>query len=86
MFTSTQTAALIFIVMFVVVLPLVLWLLTVIERVRPTHYVRLDMVDLSLTTKEYRLLLASGEIRYPLNWTPCVRGKTGWIVVNCARG
>ena len=86
MFTSTVISALVFAAMFVVVLPLLLWLLTMIQSSKPTHYVRLDMVDLSLTAKEYRKLLASGDIRYPLNWTPCIKGKTGWLIVNCTRG
>lgn len=41
-------------------------------KIKPTHYVRLDMIDLAFTANQYQMYLESRDIRNPSAWTPCI--------------
>ena len=66
--------------MSITIVCITLVVLLVLAMAKPTHYARLDMVDLTFTATEYNALLKAGDVRHPARFTP-VRYVLGFTLV-----
>ncbi|MCP4279756.1 MAG: hypothetical protein GY776_07075 [Alteromonas sp.] len=51
-------------------------------KLEPTHYVRLDMVDLAFTAKSFHKAVANYDLANPHLFIPCIKILGSWVVVD----